>query len=256
VVPTGDSSQSHRFPNSVTQHGDLVYVLNSADEGSITGFRLSPEGMLTPIPDSTRLLNANQTRFPPDALFNPTQVSFTPDGGQLVVAIKDGPPADPTSSDTPTWRGDRVRDGLAARAHTRSAITQPYRPLGCKPDDVGASLSGWLVAGTRFPFPQRPPVGPQSLVREAVQACGITCIGLYVPCPDLRPEFFANKPACQRRRCHREVVFNKGHLKIPMTSMPISSIVPEQNGGGRHTFHAIALWPGKKHGKVRALPPF
>jgi 6-phosphogluconolactonase len=107
VVPTGDSSQSHRFPNSVTQHGDLVYVLNSADEGSITGFRLTPEGMLIPIPNSTRLLNANQTRFPPDALFNPAQVSFTPDGGQLVVTIKDGPPATEETSpeDTPTGPG-------------------------------------------------------------------------------------------------------------------------------------------------------
>jgi 6-phosphogluconolactonase len=37
VVPTGDSSQSHRFPNSVTQYGDLVYVLNAADEGSLRG---------------------------------------------------------------------------------------------------------------------------------------------------------------------------------------------------------------------------
>jgi hypothetical protein len=128
--------------------------------------------MLIPIPDSTRLLNANQTRFPPDALFNPTQVSFTPDGGQLVVTIKDGPPATEETSpeDTPTWPGDRVRDGLAARAHTRSAITQPYRSLGYKPDDVGAALSGWLVAGTQLPFPQKLPLGPQSLVREAVQA--------------------------------------------------------------------------------------
>ena len=37
-----------------TQHGDLVYVLNSADEGSITGFRLGEEGALTPIAGSTR----------------------------------------------------------------------------------------------------------------------------------------------------------------------------------------------------------
>ena len=57
---TGDGSQGHRFPNSVTQHGDLVYVLNADVEGSITGFRLSNQGTLTPIPGSTRTLNANQ----------------------------------------------------------------------------------------------------------------------------------------------------------------------------------------------------
>src|SRR5262249_31158873 len=34
--PQGDPSAG--FPNSVTQHGDLVYVLNSGGTGSITGF--------------------------------------------------------------------------------------------------------------------------------------------------------------------------------------------------------------------------
>lgn len=91
VAPTGDGGQSARFPNSVTQHGDLVYVLNSADQGSITGFRLAADGKLSPLADSTRLLDANQSRFAPDPLANPTQVEFTPDGKRLVVTIKDGP---------------------------------------------------------------------------------------------------------------------------------------------------------------------
>lgn len=77
------------FPNSVTQHGDLVYVLNSGGAGSITGFRLSNQGTLTPIPGSTRGLDANQSALRPDTLFNPAEVSFTPDGRQLVVTIKD-----------------------------------------------------------------------------------------------------------------------------------------------------------------------
>ncbi len=89
-VPTGDGSPSQRFPNSVTMHQDLVYVLNAAAEGSITGFRLRPNGQLLPIPNSTRILEANQRLSPPDALLNPAQVSFTPDGTQLVVTIKDG----------------------------------------------------------------------------------------------------------------------------------------------------------------------
>ena len=105
VVPTGDGSQSHRFPNSVTQHEDMVYVLNSADEGSITGFRLSDDGQLTAIPDSTRMLKANQNIFRPDPLFNPTQVSFTPAGSQLVVTIKDGPAEGLLPGVTPTGPG-------------------------------------------------------------------------------------------------------------------------------------------------------
>jgi 6-phosphogluconolactonase len=93
VQRAGDGSRDHRFTNSVAQHGSTVYALNSGDDGSITGFRLSPAGKLTPLDGSTRGLEANQTRYAPDALANPTQVSFTPDGSQLVVTIKDGPGA-------------------------------------------------------------------------------------------------------------------------------------------------------------------
>jgi 6-phosphogluconolactonase len=105
VAPSGDGSQSHRFPNSVTQYGDLVYVLNSADEGSITGFRLAEDGRLTPLAGSSRTLNANQDRFAPDPLANPTQIAFTPDGSRLVVTIKDGPAAGFVPEFTPSGPG-------------------------------------------------------------------------------------------------------------------------------------------------------
>ncbi|MFN8589840.1 MAG: beta-propeller fold lactonase family protein [Thermomicrobiales bacterium] len=105
VAPTGDGSRNRRFPNSVTQFGDLVYVLNSADEGSITGFRLAEDGHLTPLAGSTRTLNANQTRFTPDPLANPTQIEFTPDGAKLIVTIKDGPAAGFVPGFTPSGPG-------------------------------------------------------------------------------------------------------------------------------------------------------
>lgn len=105
VVPTGDSSQSQRFPNSVTSHEDLVYVLNAADEGSITGFRLGEEGTLTPLAGSTRTLEAKDQGYAPDPLFNPTQVEFTPDGAHLVVSIKDGPAEGLLPNVTPTGPG-------------------------------------------------------------------------------------------------------------------------------------------------------
>lgn len=78
------------FPNSVTVYKSRVYVLNAANTGNITGFQMDGQGQLTPIAGSTRTLNGNQT-FPPDALFNPAGISFTPDGKQIVVTIKDGP---------------------------------------------------------------------------------------------------------------------------------------------------------------------
>jgi 6-phosphogluconolactonase len=61
-------------PRSVTEHGGLVYVLNT--EGpSLAGFRLQ-DGGLDPIPDTPRAL--------PDGS-DPAQVGFIPDGTGIVV---------------------------------------------------------------------------------------------------------------------------------------------------------------------------
>ena len=150
VQPTGDGSPSHRFPNSVTQSGDLVYVLNSADQGSITGFRLSSAGKLTPISNSTRELNANQT-YPPDTLFNPAQVSFTPDGARLVVTIKDGPAAGMIPGVTPTGPGrvlvfDVDKNGLPSDTYQRTDLNN-HGPFGFSFDRAGNPLIALFVGG-------------------------------------------------------------------------------------------------------------
>ncbi len=114
------------FPNSVAVHRRLVYVLNAGDsstfaggfDGNITGFKLDREGHLTPLAGSTRGLGAGgnmasvecqtmadcicegQVCEVPDALVNPTQVSFTPDGRFLVVTIKDGADSVPLRTGT------------------------------------------------------------------------------------------------------------------------------------------------------------
>jgi len=81
VVPSGG-----QFPASVGVRGSLVYVLNSGGTGSVSGFRLGPEG-LTAIPGSARSLGlANAT--PPNFLTSPGQVGFTPDEKQLLVTTK------------------------------------------------------------------------------------------------------------------------------------------------------------------------
>jgi len=79
-VPSGG-----QLPYSLTLRGDLLYVLNaggSVPGGSdnITAFRLSAEGSLSPVPNSTRPLSADSTE--------PAQVQFSPDGGTLVVTEK------------------------------------------------------------------------------------------------------------------------------------------------------------------------
>jgi 6-phosphogluconolactonase (cycloisomerase 2 family) len=67
-------------PISLTVSGNLVYVLNAGAAGNITGFTLTRHGELTPIAGSARSLSGAGTQ--------PAQVSFTPDGRQLIVTEK------------------------------------------------------------------------------------------------------------------------------------------------------------------------
>jgi 6-phosphogluconolactonase len=70
-VPSGGSE-----PNAVAQHGNLVYVLNTAGSSSVVGFRLH-EGALTRIPESLRFLSAN--------FVSSSSLAFSHDGRYLVV---------------------------------------------------------------------------------------------------------------------------------------------------------------------------
>ena len=73
-VPSGGTQ-----PVSVTIHGTLVYVLNAGSD-SVSGFRLRPQGQLSPLAGSTRPLSGAGT--------GPAQVQFSPDGRVLVVTEK------------------------------------------------------------------------------------------------------------------------------------------------------------------------
>jgi 6-phosphogluconolactonase (cycloisomerase 2 family) len=81
VVPSGG-----QFPNSITVHRNLVYVLNAGGTGVVQGFRIGGAA-LHGIPHSTRSLGlANGD--PPNFLTAPGQIGFTPDGRQLLVTTK------------------------------------------------------------------------------------------------------------------------------------------------------------------------
>jgi 6-phosphogluconolactonase len=149
VKPTTDGA-GPGFPNSVTQHGDLVYALNGADQGSVTGFRLSESGTLMPIAGSARMLAANQVN-PPDTLFNPAQVAFTPDGGKLVVTIKDGPAAGLIDGVTPTGPSrvlvfDVLADGQLSQDFTQTDLDNDG-PFGFSFDKGGHMLVAMFVGG-------------------------------------------------------------------------------------------------------------
>jgi len=68
------------LPTSVAVSGNLVYVLNAGGAGNITGFTVGSSGALTPIAGSTQSFST--------ATAGPAQVSFSPDGRQLVVTEK------------------------------------------------------------------------------------------------------------------------------------------------------------------------
>lgn len=65
------------FPSTLTQIGNLLYVLNSGGNGNISGFRVNPNGHLQPIPHSMRNLSGTST--------SPTDIEFSPNGQFLAV---------------------------------------------------------------------------------------------------------------------------------------------------------------------------
>ncbi|HXG71194.1 MAG TPA: beta-propeller fold lactonase family protein [Gemmatimonadaceae bacterium] len=71
TAPTGGSR-----PLSVTVHQNLAYVVHQGS-GNITGFWVTSQGQLTPIPGSSRPLT--------NPAGNPAQVGFSPDGRFLVT---------------------------------------------------------------------------------------------------------------------------------------------------------------------------
>ena len=128
-VPAGDQ------PNSLTIHGDLLYVLNGSVAGNgIRGFRVAANGKLTPIANSARLLSS------PIAV--PGEVQFSPDGRVLLVTHKTTnvllTPANAIDAFTVG------RDGLASATPRRNAS------FGLRPFSLAYRADGSLVVVESF----------------------------------------------------------------------------------------------------------
>ncbi len=67
-------------PVSITQHGNLVYVLNAGGSGNISGFWLGENDKLTPIPGSTKPLSSQTA--------GAAQISFVRNGKVLAITEK------------------------------------------------------------------------------------------------------------------------------------------------------------------------
>ena len=72
TAPSGGSS-----PTALAQADDLLYVLNSGGNGNVGGLRISGDGHLHAIDNSTRNLS--------DTATSPTSLAFSPNGRFLVV---------------------------------------------------------------------------------------------------------------------------------------------------------------------------
>jgi 6-phosphogluconolactonase (cycloisomerase 2 family) len=75
------------FPVSVTASGDLVYVLNAQNGGSVSGYRAAG-GKLHPIEGSVRSLGLTIPTDTTQFTHTPGQVAFSPDGSQVIVTTK------------------------------------------------------------------------------------------------------------------------------------------------------------------------
>ena len=74
------------FPNSIAVRGNLVYVANAGGAGSVSGFSIVGQHAV-PIPGSTRSLGLDSTN-PPNFHDGPGQVTFSPNGSELLVTTK------------------------------------------------------------------------------------------------------------------------------------------------------------------------
>lgn len=81
-------SSGGAFPVSVTVHGDLVYVLNARDGGSIQGY-LRVGATLVRVASWHRALGLDPTQTP-EFTSTPGQIAFSPDGSRLLVTTKNG----------------------------------------------------------------------------------------------------------------------------------------------------------------------
>lgn len=81
LILTDQVATAGAEPVAVTQHGNLVYVLNAAGSSSVVGFYLN-QGHLAQIDDSQRFLSANGA--------SPGSVTFSPDGKFLLATEKTG----------------------------------------------------------------------------------------------------------------------------------------------------------------------
>ncbi len=119
AIDGGTVDSGGKTPVSIAVHEDLVYVANTGDGtdgASYAGFRLSDEGILSPIDGSTMPLSA--TAAPGDILFN--------DDGTVLIGVQVGPDAGPSAIDSFLV----AEDGTLTKATGSPFTPQAIGPFG------------------------------------------------------------------------------------------------------------------------------
>ncbi|MGH2560810.1 MAG: lactonase family protein [Thermomicrobiales bacterium] len=114
-VDGGTVDSGGLVPLSIAVHEDLIYVANAGDgtNGSnYTGFRLSQEGVLSPVEGSTVTISA--TALPGHILFNAT--------GTLLAAAEVGPDAGPSYIDSFSVNNDGTLTAAAGSPFPAQAL--------------------------------------------------------------------------------------------------------------------------------------
>lgn len=154
------------FPISIAVHGNLVYVLNARDGGSVAGF-VRAGGRLIAVPSWNRALGLDTSQSP-EFTSTPGQVAFTPDGSKLVVTTKNGgntidvygvgplgPSARPAITATPADvpfgltfdpRGNLVVTEAGPNAVASFAIARNGKLTGLDTELTGQSATCWITA--------------------------------------------------------------------------------------------------------------
>ena len=122
-------------PNSLTLHGDLLYVLDGSVAGNgIRGFRVAADGKLTPLKNSFRLLSS------PIAV--PGVVQFSADGRVLLVTHK-------VTNELQT--PERIIDAFTiGNDGLPSASPVANRSLGLRPFSLAVRADGTVVVVESF----------------------------------------------------------------------------------------------------------
>src|SRR5215210_920871 len=159
------------FPASIAVTGDLVYVLNSGDDGRLQGFRIHGNH-LHRLSGSSRSLGLANTD-PPNFLTSPGQIGFTPDGSKLVVTTK------AIKSTIEVF--DVRRDGRLSQTPVSNASATPV-PFAFTFDPAGRLVSGEAGTSSVTTYMLGSDgrlTGPQSLSDGQVALCWIVRAGEF-----------------------------------------------------------------------------